>query len=133
MTINSENFQVEKPSNRIWQRVFTILSRLPWAWLTLMAVFTLATTITVGHFPSYGQPDPKDTGFLLILYAPIIFLLPITLFSWLFWVVFGLSKHFLGLPIEIRRQEVMPFLSGYFVFIWFAFSDFAGLLTWLMD
>lgn len=133
MTLDLDKLQTDRPSHRIWQALFTGLSYLPWVWLLIMGCFTLGTTIYTGHFPTYGQPDPKDTGFLLILYTPIIFLLPITLFSWVFWIAFGLSKHFLMMPIKIRRQEVIPFVSGYIVFAWFAFSDFAGLVTWLID
>lgn len=131
MNLNLDNLQTKRAPHPIW--LFTGLSYLPWVWLLLMGCFTLGTTIYMGQFPTYGQPDPKDTGFLLILYAPIIFFLPIVMFSWLFWVAFALSKHFLLVPIAIRRQEVIPFLSGYFVFVWFAVSDFSGLLTWLMD
>lgn len=133
MNLDLNKLQTKRAPHPVWQAMFTGLSYLPWAWLFVMGCFTLGTAIYTGHFPTYGQPDPKDTGLLLILYAPIIFFLPITLFSWLFWVAFGLSKHFLMVPITIRRQEVIPFLLGYFVFAWFAFSDFAGLLTWLMD
>lgn len=133
MSQNSDTLLTQRTPHRLWQTLFTGLSYLPWAWLLLMDCFTLGTTLYTGHFPTYGQPDPKDTGLLTVLYLPIIILLPITLFSWVFWIVFGLSKHFLNLPIQIRKQEVMPFVSGYLVFLWFAFSDFAGLLTWLAD
>jgi hypothetical protein len=133
MNLDLDQLQNQNTPHRLWQAMFTGLSYLPWAWLLLMGCFTLTTTIYMGHFPTYGQPDPKDTGLLTLLYMPIIFSLPIILFSWLFWLLFGLSKHFLNLPIQIRRQEVIPFVSGYLVFIWFAVSDFAGLMTWLMD
>jgi len=133
MTANSNDLPIEKPTSQSWQRAFTALSYLPWAWLLLMGCFTLSVTIVTGHFPTYGQPDPKDTGVLALLYLPLIFFLPITLFSWVFWIAFGLSKYFLNLPIKFRRQEVIPFVSGYIVFIWFTLSDFVGLMNWLGD
>jgi len=133
MTQNLDNILSHKTHHPVWQTLFTALSYLPWAWLLLMGCFTLSVTIATGHFPTYGQPDPKDTGILTLLYLPLIFFLPITLFSWVFWIAFGLSKYFLHLPIKIRRQEVIPFVSGYIVFIWFAVSDFVGLMNWLAD
>ena len=133
MNLDFDKIQNQKSSQRLWQILFTSLSYLPWMWLLLMGCFTIGTAVYAGHFPTYGQPDPKDTGLLLILYTPIILLLPITLFSWLLWIAFGLSKHFLNLPIQIRRQEVIPFVLGYIVFIGFALSNFAGLMTWLGD
>lgn len=133
MTIDVDKLHSQNSPHRLWQSLFTGLSYLPWVWLFLMGCFAIATAVYTGHFPTYGQPDPKDTGLLTVLYLPLIILLPIIFFSWIFWVAFGLSKHFLDVPIQIRRQEVIPFVSGYFVFLWFVLSDFAGLITWLMD
>lgn len=40
---------------------------------------------------------------------------------------------YLDLDNLYTKKPIIPFLLGYFVFIWFAVSNFAGLLTWSME
>jgi hypothetical protein len=118
---------------RYWQATFTTLSYLPWVWLATMMLFVTAVTLQVGHLPVYGQPDPKDTGYLLLFYWPVLLLLPPTLIGPLLWSGLALLRHFFDLPFLIRRQEVLLFLPGWLLFVGLALTDFGGLMTWLID
>jgi hypothetical protein len=118
---------------RFWQALFTGISYLPWFWLALMALFTTAVALQVGHLPTFGRPDPKDTGYLLVLYWPVLLLLSPTTIAPLLWSLLGLGKHFFELPFIIRRQEVVTFLWGWALFLWLALTNFGGLMAWLID
>ena len=83
ITLHVEN----KPLQIIWRTI----SYLPWAWLLSFVIFALAATIQVGHFPSYGNPDPKDTGILTSLYHVLIFGIPLLMASIPVWGISGIT------------------------------------------
>jgi hypothetical protein len=119
--------------SRFWQALFAGVSCLPWLWLALMVLFVAAVSLQVGHLPTYGRPDPKDTAYLLVLYWPVLLLWSPTAIAPILWSLLGLGKHFFELPFIIRRQEVVTLLTGWALFLWLVLTDFGGLMTWLID
>ncbi len=124
ITLHVEN----KPLQTIWR----IICYLPWAWLIAFAFFTLAVTIQVGHFPYYGNPDPKDTGIFSSLYYIVTLGIPLLMASIPVWGISGIIIK-MTTTYRFRWQDVVLYLVGIFMCGWVAFSDFAGLLTWLAD
>jgi hypothetical protein len=62
-------------------RMRCVLSGLPLVSLLLLYVFVLAVRLVVGHWPSYGNPDPSTVSVLLILDIAVFIVLATTFFS----------------------------------------------------
>ena len=131
MTFNNSSITLSiehKPLQALWRAI----CYLPWVWLILLALFTLGTTFQVGHLPYYGNPDPKDTGTLVLLYFPIIIGIPTLFASIPIWSIVGVIIE-RTTTYRFRWQNVLLYIVGMFMCAWVAFSDVAGLLTWLAD
>lgn len=57
-----------RPIEGLGSSMITAVYALPLAWLVSFAVFTAAVSFVAGHFPSYGNPDPKHVDDLHLLY-----------------------------------------------------------------
>lgn len=68
------------------------LALLPTAWFALFCLFVFRARLTLGHWPTPDNPDPKDLGFsvhhmAIVLGLPLFFVAPLILllfiaFSW---------------------------------------------------
>lgn len=124
ITLHVEN----KPLQVVWRTV----CYLPWAWLISLAVFALTVTVQVGHFPYYGNPDPKDTGLLTAFYYIVAIGIPLLFASIPVWGILGIIIK-LTTTYRFRWQEVVLYLLGMLICGWVAFTDFASLITWVLD
>jgi hypothetical protein len=115
------------------QGAYQLLAALPALWLTLLALFTLAVTVQQGHVPFYGHPDPKDTGPLLLLYYPVLLLLPFVLASLPVSFLLTLLTFWARFPLAPRWGATILYLLGLVLFLLLIPGDPAGLVEWLLD
>ena len=115
------------------QVIFKIILYLPWIWMGLFALFVLGTAVQVGHLPTYGNPDPKDAGFVSILYIPVMIIMLIVLGFSPIGIGLALVKVLREWPPFIKKSEAALYLVGIAIFFLFTRSDVAGLITWLGD
>ncbi len=115
------------------QRASGLLASLPALWLALLALFTLAVTVQQGHVPTFSNPDPKDTGLLVLLYYPLIALLPIVLASLPLSFLLALLAYWPRFPLAPQRGAILLYLSGLALFLVLIPGDAWGLVTWLLD
>jgi hypothetical protein len=115
------------------QVIFKIIIYLPWIWMGLFALFVLGTAVQVGHLPTYGNPDPKDAGFVSILYMPVMIIMLIVLGFSPIGIGLALVKVLREWPPFIKKSEAVLYLVGIAIFFLFTRSDVAGLITWLGD
>ena len=113
--------------------IYRLIIWTPWAWFLLLFIYALIVTLQVGHFPSYGQPDPKYAGAVSLLYAPTIILLLGVIALTPFGLILTVVKWWKGMPLTIRRSELIFYLVGIGLFYLFIFTDVVGLMEWLMD
>ena len=124
-------YRVEhKPLEAVWRT----LCYLPWAWLTLLAIFTLSVTIHYGHFPSYGNPEPFIlTGIDAFLHTAVLF--GIVALVYLNSIVEHHWDHSSNAqqPIVFPKRLIALYLLGISVYIWLSVSNFAGIIDWIWD
>lgn len=117
----------------ISRALFLMSVYLPCLWLALLAAFVLGVTAMVGHFPTYGQPDPKDTGMLQLLYLPLIALTATMPAVIIFGLLLLAVRHWSRSLFPVRKRDVLLLLSGAILYLGIAANDLAGLMTWLAD
>jgi hypothetical protein len=136
MTASDNSPQQEEYSGwpyRLLQVIFKAILYLPWIWMALFALFVLGTAVQVGHLPTYGSPDPKDAGFISVLYMPVmVIMLTVMGFSPI-GIGLALVKVIRDWPPFIKRNEALFYLAGMAVFFIIIRTDVAGLITWLGD
>lgn len=118
--------------NKVVYKLWRIICYLPCAWLVILAIFTLGVTIQVGHFPSYGRPDPEHTGWLSPLYVLIIWGMPWPLVTIPVWGLLGVAIQWLT-SYRFRWQDVVLYLIGILIYFGVVFTDFAGLFIWIAN
>ncbi len=120
-----------KPSDGLLTSMISAVYALPWAWLVSFALFTAAVTLATGHFPSYGNPDPKSVSDLNLLYMLTVELLLLAVVSPVLVGVHvawrALERH----PVE--PQRLIAFGTGVTLSAAVLLGDAFGLGTWLFD
>lgn len=124
--------QIENQTD--WQILYRLLSRLMWLpalTITILVTFYSLTALEVGYFPTYGNPDPKDTLFaslswlviLGIISSMAIFLLLVV--SWSSIIVFDKS----------RRKRIYPqiFVYSLSMLALLFINFYTPLMIWIMD
>lgn len=119
--------------NRFWLITQKVLFYSPWLWLALLVLFVVGVTGQQGAWPSYGQPDPKDAGYLSLLLTPLILLMMWTLASLPFGLLFTSFALWKGAPYSISKTRAWFYLLGTLLFLTIVVGDFASIMTWLMD
>jgi hypothetical protein len=103
-----------------------VICWIPVAAFALLMVFASIASKTVGHWPYYSHPDPKDLG-LPYLHSLALFGIPIGLLS-AFVGIIGL----IGAHEQWRRWHIGIFVVG--VLLWALNMGQVGrLLNWLLD
>ena len=123
-------YRVEhKPLQAVWRA----LCYLPWAWLTLLAIFTLSVTIHYGHFPSYGNPEPFIlTGIDAFLHTAVMFGIVALYISIPLWSIIGIFLQ-RSTTYRFSKKLIALYLLGITVYIWLSVSNFAGIIDWIWD
>lgn len=108
-----------------------VLSYIPLGWLLLFALFVLRAYYKLGRMPIYGNPDPKDLGFILhhgILFFSY-FLVILSIFLWviLTGILFVKDKKI------IIKKDIFIFLCFYVFMFYFGRVDILGLFMWFID
>ena len=119
--------------NKIVYKVWQTICYSPWAWLILLTLFALGTTIEFGNWPSYGNPDPSFVSdYLQPLYFLSVIGIPLLLVSLPIWAVL-LATTKRTIPFQFRKQGVHVYLWGMTICATAVLTDFAGLITWILD
>ncbi|MFN2107729.1 MAG: hypothetical protein ACK2U5_11430 [Candidatus Promineifilaceae bacterium] len=137
-TLKNNTGDKNQPGADHWGiRLLMLLARLslflPWIWLALFFIFVVAGTVQVGHWPTYGQPDPKDTGIFSILYYPVIVLLLLVMATIPIALGLAIIRLVRGVPQAIRSAEAAAYLAGLALLFVIVNRDLGGLMTWLGD
>ena len=116
-----------------WRLLYPAMTYLPWIWLAIMAVFATGVILQTGQFPYYGNPDPKDTGGLSLLYFPSVLFLTINMAIAPAWLIITAAAKWRGCPVEIQRRDLVIGVTGMALFVLVLYTDSFGLITWLAD
>jgi hypothetical protein len=109
------------------------LAALPWAWLALLLIYAGATALSVGHWPSYGNPDPKQAGAIAVLRDPGWVLLFLALASPLLMGLRFIAAVMLRQPIAPLMRPLLVLVAGWLIGVALFVFDLFGLANWWMD
>lgn len=115
--------------NSINEKIFKVLSILPLLWIGTLYLFTLACTISLGHFPVPSFDDPKYIGFDLLYYI-VWYGFILTLFSPILWIV---SLIFLLKNKSFLRKYFFLFILGVIISACQILFDPFEILNWYLD
>jgi hypothetical protein len=115
----------------VWRWTFRVSNGLPAVWIGLFFAFVFATWLEVGHIPTYGSPDPKDTV-LAWLFMPVIYLtFPLVMAGAVTWpILAGLGAVNL-LPTKSKLQNLLLLVIPILIILWIRFQT--GLFEWFVD
>lgn len=119
-------------ASRAWTLAWA-LAALPWAWLALLLIYAGATALSVGHWPSYGNPDPKQAGAIAVLRDPGWVLLFLALASPLLMGLRFIAAVMLRQPIAPLMRPLLVLVAGWLIGVAMFAFDLFGLANWWMD
>jgi hypothetical protein len=124
--------------SRLLRGVNLGISSLPWLWLGMFIFTVLVTTLQVGHWPSYNDPDPGVGGPATLVWLATFLLLPVTLATipvWLglVWATLIVSKLLRSFPACVRWYEVGIYLVGMMLCYLVIGKDITHLMLWFWD
>jgi hypothetical protein len=114
-------------------RLAWLLAALPWAWPVLLFAYASVTAISFGHWPSYGNPDPKQAGAISILRDPGWVLLILALGSPMLMGFRFLSALLLGQKLAPLMRPLIVLVVGWLLSVALFAFDLFGLANWWMD
>ena len=121
----------------VWQSVGRGLVALfyaaPWIWLLCFGAFTVGVTYVTGHFPTYGNPDPKQVGDLSTLYTLVVMWLGLALLSPFVVAVHTLARIMIRPASPPGGMRLIVYALGAVLVAYVILGDPAGLTTWLWD
>lgn len=112
-----------------WKTILYILAIAPLLYTFLLFIFYIHSTIELGFFPKYNNPDPKQVT-LYHIYEPIIVAVGsiglISLILWIplvliYWIRFN------------KRTKWKPVIYGLFSFLIAILSIFTSITEWFAD
>jgi hypothetical protein len=103
----------------------------PWAWTAALGAMLVLTVSQVGHFPSYGNPDPKQVAGIWAPYWAVFLLFFPSILSPL--VVGGEQVWRLSRTSGVRIGALGLYALGFALFGAVMFADVFGLRNWVMD
>ena len=113
------------------QKVLNWLNYLSFYWIILLYGSALYVFFNVGHFPSYGNPDPKDAVHEIILKLfnyTILYLIVVIILN----VVVIISTYYNSKKLEIKLSMYLLIFNLITLFVVLVF-DPGGFLDWFMD
>ncbi len=106
---------------------------LPWLFLACFGIFLASVTLSVGHFPSYSDPDPKHIDGLAPLYLLTMQLLLATAASPLIICASAVYRRIMGGPVVREGKALAGYAAGMLAASLLIFGDALGLGSWLFD
>ena len=126
------NFQKSKRKNSEALsiiRFFNVLTLIPLLTIVSLLAFYLLTALEFGHFPTYANPDPKDSIFSpLVTLIFIAFLLSISTFP--IWVA---TASYLRNIMDRKRLITNVNLYICFIIGFIIINNFTPIMEWLLD
>jgi hypothetical protein len=110
-----------------------MIAALPWAWFALLAIYVAAIVAQAGHWPSYGEPDPKQAGWITVLREPGWLLLLLALFSPVLLALRAGAGALLREPMRAYLRPAILLTLGWLALIALFRLDLLGLANWWMD
>lgn len=102
---------------------------MPFFYLFFTLAFFLWVSFTVGHFPSYGNPDPKNYAVLFLIENCLLIFVPI---SFLVWIVLGV-RAFLYSTWKQEKNVFLIGILGFFLIALVMKFNPMQFLDWLAD
>jgi hypothetical protein len=117
---------------KIWKIVFYTLGLIPLTLIIPLLTFYFHTAHLVGHLPTYGNPDPKDTG-LYSFYSPMINLgFTFWFIGFLIWLLMLIIYAYVKQKKQISGLR-KPILLGAFLNLSILFLFFSTITEWYAD
>ena len=108
-----------------------LITALAWAWPVALYAYAGVAWAVVGHWPSYGRPDPEDLG-LPVLHGSVAIGFYASGLGILLWVLcFPLCSRALG--ARGVRLHVLVFVLGIGMLALMLFQDLGGVFNWYAD
>lgn len=111
------------------RNVLRISALTPFFYFLTIGLFILWIILTEGHFPSYGNPDPKNYPLFHIFEIISMLLVPIGFILWIFLIILSMINQrwtFIRLYFTIGT-------FGFLLILLLVRFDPMGVLNWLAD
>jgi len=102
---------------------------MPYFYLIFISLFFIWVRISEGHFPSYGNPDPKNFPILHFIQVIMMLLIPISFIFWLAMVIRAIvSRNWKQIRVDVLIGTI-----GFLLIVLLVKFDPIGILNWLAD
>lgn len=116
-----------------YQKVNKLISKTasltPFIFLLFIAAFFLFVGVKQGHFPTYGNPDPKSYPILLSIAQIFMLVVPVSFVLWLLILL----KSILTKTWKVMQQDFWIGILGFLLVLIVINIDPMGILNWLTD
>ncbi|MGB0930929.1 MAG: hypothetical protein ACPGVB_09145 [Chitinophagales bacterium] len=102
---------------------------IPFLYLLSIGFFFLWVKIAEGHFPSYGNPDPKSYPILHSIGIILMLLVPISFLVWTGTVV----KSLIDYSWKAMYGHFLLGFLGFSLIVGLVVFDPMGIVNWLAD
>jgi hypothetical protein len=120
-------------ASRLARPALAFCLALPWMFLVCFGIFLASVVLSVGHFPSYSNPDPKHIDGLAPLYLLTMHLLLATATSPLLLFAGALVRRIRRAPMLGERRALAGYAAGTLAASMLIFGNALGLGSWLFD
>lgn len=117
------------------ERVFWLSCAYPLLWLCMLYGLGIYAWLRLGHWPSYGNPDPKDMDDFVSVQIITILFASLALFGWPIMMVAAALALASERVFRLRRHGWGFLIAAIGVGLtwWQIACDPAGLSNWMMD
>jgi len=109
------------------QLYFKIVAFAPIINLIFFLILFVRAYLSVGQFPTYGNPDPGNFEILYFLYLLSFFLLAISL------IVFPVFIFLIDKKLSYKLKYLLIYISVWFVNLYIFRIESLGLGDWIAD
>ncbi len=114
---------------KICKVFYTVSTIIAWTFSLSLILIYLQATCILGHFPSYGAPDPKSFSFYDTYESIITMIGNVWLITFILWIIF--TSIFLYSHHTYLKSKV--FMFGLCGQILVAFVLFSRIVEWWID
>ena len=128
-----QSIQIGRMAPRLGRLLLAFWLALPWMFLACFGIFLASVALSVGHFPSYSNPDPKHVDGLAPLYLLTMQLLLATAASPLLICAGSVVRRVRGTPMLRERRALAGYATGMLMASMLILGNALGLGSWLFD
>ena len=118
---------------RLATLIFSFVLFSPWIFMFLLFTMAMGVLAQFGHWPSYGNPDPKQIGALSNLHGLSFFVLVVVILSPLLIPLQFIMTYFFKWEFPYVIPSFILYGSGLILLSHIAVGDPYGSFNWYFD